>query len=103
MSTETLNDADFLAAVADATWPDFRHRDHLRLAWLCLREGSFEEGAERAAALIRAYAEAKGAASTFDAALTRRWTARVQAAMEGAPGADFDTLLAAFPDLARGS
>ena len=103
MSTATLNDPDFLAAVADASLPEFRHRDHLRLAWLCLRESGFEAGAARAAALIRGYAEAKGAASKFDADLTRRWMARVQGALDAAPGADFEAFLEAAPDLVRGS
>lgn len=99
MSTLALDDAAFLAAVEDASLPAFGHREHLRLAWLCLREGGPEAGAARTARLIRAYAEAKGAHAKFDAALTRRWTDRVWAAMEAAPGADFEALLAAAPEL----
>ena len=99
MSVLALDDAAFLAAVEDTSLPAFGHREHLRLAWLCLREEGPEAGAARAARLIRAYAEAKGAHSKFDAALTRRWTDRMWAAMEAAPGADFDGLLVAVPEL----
>ena len=99
MSTAALSDSDFLAAVADASLPDFKHRDHLRLAWICLKREGPEAGAARAATLIRAYAEAKGAASKFDAELTRRWMDRVGAAMAESPGAGFDALLAAAPHL----
>ena len=96
-----LTDAEFLAGVADASLPDFRHRDHLRLAWLCLRDHGPEAGAAHAARLIRLFAEAKGAHSKFDAALTRRWMDRVWAAMEALPGTDFEALLAASPELGR--
>ena len=99
MSAVALDDAAFLAAVADASLPAFGHREHLRVAWLCLREGGREVGGARAAALIKAYAEAKGAHSKFDATLTRRWMDRVWVAMEAVPGADFEALLAASPEL----
>lgn len=101
MTTTDLNDADFLAALADTSLPDFRHRDHLRLAWLCLREHGPDFAAARVASLIRAYAEAKGAHAKFDLALTERWMLRVKAAMDAAPGADFDGLLRAAPELMR--
>jgi hypothetical protein len=97
-SAETLGDTDFLASVADASLSEFRHRDHLRVAWLCLREDGPEAGALRAAQLISAYAEAKGASSKFDLALTRRWTDRIWAAMEASPRMDFEALFAASPE-----
>ncbi|HTL98507.1 MAG TPA: hypothetical protein VL181_06850 [Holophagaceae bacterium] len=99
MSAVALDGAAFLAAVADASLEGFGHREHLRVAWLCLRESGRGAGGARAAALIKAYAEAKGARSKFDAALTRRWMDRVWAAMEAAPAADFEALLAASPEL----
>jgi hypothetical protein len=99
MSAVALDDAAFMAAVDDASLPAFGHREHLRVALLCLRGDGREAGGARAAGLIKAYAEAKGAHSKFDAALTRRWMDRVWAAMEAAPGADFEALLAASPEL----
>ena len=45
MSTGELSDTEFLAAVEATTYPgpQFGHRGHLRLGWLCLREHGFEK------------------------------------------------------------
>ncbi|WP_163871045.1 hypothetical protein [Myxococcus eversor] len=96
-------DADFLTAVEAATWPGerFRHREHLRLAWLCLRAEGFEGGLSRLRGLIRGYAMALGATGKYHETMTRGWAELVQGAMDAAPGsASLDALLEASPELA---
>ncbi|QSQ21655.1 hypothetical protein JY651_41900 [Pyxidicoccus parkwayensis] len=98
----TLTDADFLAAVEAATYPgaDFRHRAHVRLAWLCLREHGFESGLERVRTLIQRYAAALGATGKYHETLTRAWAELVQVGLEAAPGhTSFDAFLDARPEL----
>lgn len=102
MSTQELSDAEFLAAVETATYPGekFKHRDHLRLGWLCLRAHGFEVGLERIRTLVRNYATALGAAGKFHETMTRAWAERMQAALDETPGqGTFDGFLAAHPEL----
>ncbi|WP_163999056.1 hypothetical protein [Pyxidicoccus caerfyrddinensis] len=99
---EQMTDADFLAAVDAATYPgaDFRHREHVRLAWLCLREHGFESGLERVRSLIQRYAAALGATGKYHETLTRAWAELVQAGLDAAPGlTSFDAFLEARPEL----
>ncbi len=102
MTLDLQDHGAFLQAVEDATLPAeaFDHRAHLRLAWICLRQGGEEPGT-RIAALIRAFAEAKGASGKFNPVLTRVWTARVGVGLEAAPGDDFDAFLALNAGLLR--
>ncbi|MCY1018451.1 hypothetical protein [Pyxidicoccus sp. MSG2] len=97
-----LTDADFLAAVEAATFPgaDFRHREHVRLAWLCLREHGFESGLERVRGLIQRYAAALGATGKYHETLTRAWAELVQVGLDAAPGlTSFEAFLEARPEL----
>lgn len=97
-----LTDAGFLAAVESATYPgeDFRHRAHVRLAWLCLREHGFEAGLERVRGLIQRYAAALGATGKYHETLTRAWAELVQVGLDAVPDAvSFDAFLEARPEL----
>ncbi len=101
MSSTTLDDAAFLAALEDGSLPGeaFDHRAHLRLCWLLLRRHGPAEGAERVALLLRAFSAAKGAAHKFHVTLTCAWAACVAAALAASPDADFERLLVLHPAL----
>ena len=97
-----LTDAGFLAAIEAATYPgaDFRHREHVRLAWLCLRQGGFDAGLARVRGLIQRYAAALGATGKYHETLTRAWAELVQVGLDAAPGVtSFDAFLEARPEL----
>ncbi len=97
-----MSDDDLLAAFAAGTLPvaDFDHRAHVRVAWLCLRRDGAEAGAERMAEGLRAVTRAAGVPGKFDLALTRAWCARIQAAIERAPGVtEFDEFAGRNPGL----
>jgi len=101
---QPVADAVFLAAVEGATWPGeaFKHREHLRLAWLYLRRHGQEAGMERIRETILRYATALGAAGIYHETLTRAWGACVGGALRETPGLEpFDVFLAAHPELLK--
>src|ERR1051326_8147367 len=79
----------------------FHHREHLYVAWCYLRRLPVEEAFERYVHHLRALAIALGVPQKFDAEITRTYIARLGEAMLRSPGADFDALLAAQPQLMR--
>lgn len=95
------DDASFLRAFEDASLDAsaFRHRDHVRLAWLYLRR----EGEQRATQLmlegIGRFAAAKGAAGVYHETLTRAWIRLVAAALARDASRDFDSFVEAHPEL----
>jgi hypothetical protein len=98
-----MDDDAFLRAFETGTLPNaaFRHRDHLRLAWLYLRRDGPELGAEHIVDGIRHFAASHGAADRFHLTLTRFWIRLVQHLMEAFPSIErFEDLLAAFPPAA---
>ncbi|MBJ6766090.1 hypothetical protein JGU66_35500 [Myxococcaceae bacterium JPH2] len=103
MEPQQWTDAAFIAAVESATYPGagFHHREHVRLAWICLRTEGFEGGLARLRVLIRGFATANGAAGKFHETQTRAWAELVQAAMDRGPRVDtFDAFLASHAELA---
>lgn len=96
-----MTDAELVTQLEACTLPReaFTHRNHVRLAWLYLRAYPREVASERAARTISGYATSLGATKKFDAALTRAWMDRVSAAMATTTAGDFETFIAANPDL----
>jgi hypothetical protein len=79
---------------------DFRHRDHVRLAWLLIGRHDRAEAERRLIRGLRALAERAGKPEKFDEALTRAWVAAIDAARrEQTDVASWDALMAARPDL----
>lgn len=103
MSTGGLTDAALVEAIEACTLPsaEFTHRNHVRLAWLYLREADAEAAGRRISDTILRYASSLGAAKKFDAALTLRWMQTVERAMQLTPAEDFDTFITAHPELLR--
>jgi hypothetical protein len=68
----TLDDARFLAAVADGSLPagDFDHRQHLRLARLHLQGAPLDVAIERTCADIARFAARHGAHAKFHRTIT---------------------------------
>lgn len=97
------SDQEFVQAIEACTLPsaEFTHRNHVRLAWLYLREADAEEAGRRIGDTILRYATSLGAAKKFDADLTLRWMQRVERAIQLTPAEDFDTFISAHPELLR--
>lgn len=87
------DDATLLARFSDASIStmDFRHREHVRLAFVHLRQAQdFAEGASAFRAALRRFAEAKGAHWLYHETLTWAYLALVAERM--ADGEDADSL-----------
>ena len=97
-----MNDAEFLGAFEALQMPAaaFDHRAHLRMAWLYLRSAGTERGAACIADGLRAFAATNGVPGKFQEDLTRRWIARVAAALARLGNvSDFEAFLSESPEL----
>lgn len=97
-----MTDDDFLQAFARGTIAnsDFRHRDHLRLAWLQVRRLGCEGALLNITAGIRHFAEAHGASGKYHETMTRFWVRVVAHMVAARPDIDdFARFLDAFPQL----
>ena len=94
--------ASFTQALEEAgvSGGSFRHRDHVRVAWLLLRREGAEAGSETFVRGLRAFAAAHRANDKYHETLTRFWLRLVAHTIEVRPQIhDADAFLAAFPFL----
>ena len=95
----TTDDAEFLArfetgAIANA---DFRHRDHLRMAWLYVRRDGRVGGTARIRAGLRHFAAVHGVAHAYHETLTGFWARLMAHVVEVFPDdARFEDALARY-------
>ena len=97
-----MDDGEFLRLFHDGnlSGEEFRHRGHLRLAWLVLPKHSRIEAESMVAREIRRFAVANGDSNRYHDTLTCFWVHVVGHAIENAPEArSIDDLLARFPYL----
>src|SRR5712664_775491 len=97
-----MDDREFLRLFHDGNLPgeEFRHKGHLRPAWLVLSHHARGEAEKIVAREIRRFAAASGAANRYHDTLTRFWVRLVGHAMENAlETKSIDELLARFPFL----
>jgi hypothetical protein len=96
------SDLDFLRAFENLSFPadQFRHREHLRVAWLYLKSSDATRAAERMSAGIRRFANRHGATEKYHHTLTLFWMRLVAAALVETPeGCGFEEFLAAHAEL----
>ncbi len=97
-----MDDREFLHLFHEGSLPseEFRHRDHLRLAWLVLSRHQKDEAENIVAREIKRFAIASGAPGRYHDTLTRFWVRLVGHVMENETEAgNIDDLLARFPFL----
>jgi hypothetical protein len=95
-----LPDDEFLHAFFALTLPnsDFRHRDHLRLAWLAVRRHGVSVAEEVVTAGIRRFAEHNHHGPIYHETMTRFWVKLVGHVVTERPDiVDFDQFLATYP------
>jgi hypothetical protein len=100
--TMHLDDAEFVRAFESCELPNtsFHHADHVRLAWLYVREHGEQQAAQRMAEAIRRFATFNGAAKKFHYTVTCAWVRLISAASGRTPAAkSFQEFLAAHPEL----
>ena len=96
------SDEDFLRAFEDLSFPanQFRHREHLRIAWLYLKSSDASRASERMTAGIRRFANHQGATQKYHHTLTLFWMRLVAVALVETPdGCTFEEFIAAHPEL----
>lgn len=97
-----MNDDEFVEAFLSGSLPpaQFHHRDHLRLAWVLVRQQGTEAASHTITAGIRRFAAAHGQAEKYHETITRFWVRIVGHMASACPEiADFSTFLATFPQL----
>ena len=97
-----MDDREFLRLFHETSLPseEFRHRGHLRLAWLVMSHHRRDEAESIVAREIQRFTVANCAPNRYHDTLTRFWVRLVSHAMGNAPDAgSIDELLAKFPFL----
>src|SRR3954468_5856544 len=81
-----------------------RHDQHLRIAWVLIRDHGAVQAEERLVAGTRRACEVHGVPEKFDAALTRRWTGTIAELIErDGLGASATAFIAAHSELGHGN
>jgi hypothetical protein len=94
------SDDDFVRAFegGELDTDEFRHRDHIRLAWIVLRQDGEKAGGERVSRGIRNFAAQHGVSDRYHETITCFWVRLVAHAIEVEPGIDdFGAFLLRFP------
>jgi hypothetical protein len=99
--TAPLTDADLIARFLDTSLPTdaFRHRDHVRMAWLFVTRDGLPAALESFPAALRRFAEAKGASTLYHATITWAYLLVINERQQRAPAPDWSAFAAANPDL----
>ncbi|MBL8898183.1 MAG: hypothetical protein JNM84_11175 [Planctomycetes bacterium] len=96
-----MNDSDFAAAFRDASLPTtaFHHRDHVRLAWIYLRELGPDAALPRFAVDLQSYARAHGVSGLYHATITGAYLELIAARLAALPQASWEEFAVAYPEL----
>jgi len=90
----------FLRGFHDRSLDHFGHQDHLRLAWLVMKNHEPDEGLNLIKHGIKEYAESQRAGNRYHETVTVFWAQIVHHAIHASSGLDdFDAFLASFPFL----
>ena len=94
-----MNDAEFVAAFEACTIAntDFHHADHIRLAWIYLREHPLLAAIDRFSSSLRRFAAHHGVPGLYHETITWAYLLLIHERMNGESA--FDDFRAANPDL----
>lgn len=100
-SATAWDDAAFVAAFRDTSLPTsaFHHRDHVRMAWLYVREHGAAEAGPQFTVDLQRFARAKGVPGLYHATITGAYIALVAERMLDTPAPEWGAFAAAHPDL----
>jgi N-formylglutamate deformylase len=96
-----MTDDDFIRAFESCELPgtEFRHRQHLRLAWLYLRRMPYQDATAAMERGVRRFAAHHGATQKYHHTMTLVWMRLVAAATAAHASEDFEGLLRVHPAL----
>jgi len=97
------SDREFLEAFEACTLPpgEFHHADHVRLAFLYLREHEPAEALTRFVEGLKRFARSLGSAGLYHETITWAYLLLIRERMARGDAADFDAFRRANPDLFR--
>lgn len=100
-SASELGDDQFVAAMEELAMPKeaFRHRDHIRLAWLYLQRSNDAEASDRFSRTVRRFAAHHGVSEKYHHTITLVWMRLIAASAMLTPHLDFNEFTAAHPFL----
>ena len=98
-----LDDRAFVAQFRAGTLgtDHFHHRDHVRMAWLYVRDHGLESAVTRFTEDLRAFATAKGVPRLYHATITVAYLTLVAERLRTMPDASWERFAAAHADLLR--
>lgn len=69
---DVMSDEELLARFQDGSLPDgtFHHEQHVRVAWMCIRQYGMPDALGRFSMALKRFAEAKGAAGLYHETIT---------------------------------
>lgn len=94
-----MDDSEFHQAFLDRRLPAFHHRDHVRLAWIYLRDDSSLLGIDCFVRALKAFASAAGQPGIYHETMTWAYLLLIRERMARKPAADWATFAAENPDL----
>ena len=96
-----MTDAAFVAAFESCTLDPFHHRDHVRLAWIYLREHAFTEAFARFVDGLKRFAAFKGATGLYHETITCAYLFLIRERMDRDADASWETFVDTNQDLFR--
>jgi hypothetical protein len=101
MPTDFAEETSLVTRFEACTLPsaELGHRQHVQIAWVYLRQASFEEAALRFCTNLRRYAEAIGKGGLYHATITWAYLVLVNERIHAEPSGDFGAFAERNPDL----
>jgi hypothetical protein len=94
-----MTDSEFVDAFEACTLDTFHHRDHVRLAWIYLREQPLLEALERFTTSLKRFATSQGSPGLYHATITWAYLLLIHERMERMPADDFESFARGNADL----
>ncbi|PWT90064.1 MAG: hypothetical protein C5B54_07870 [Acidobacteria bacterium] len=100
---DSLSDQDFLEAFESATIPngEFKHKDHIRVAYLYLKRDGFKEGTKRIIEGIQNFARSKNLPNLYHQTITLFWIQMVHQSISKRQVEPYEAFLECNPALQR--
>jgi len=94
-----LNDHEFADAFERCDVPSFHHRDHVRLAWIYLRDQPPLDALARFTTSLKRFATAKGSPGLYHETITWAYLLLIHERMQRNPADDFESFAEENADL----
>jgi hypothetical protein len=96
-----VDDNELITAFEDCTLPPelFSHRQHVRVGWIYLSEGTLLEALPRFVTSLKRYATSLGASTKYHETITFAFLFLIHERMQRTPAATWDEFAQANPDL----